>query len=115
MQRNYVSLIASALMACLTSSAANAETGLASYYGPGFNGHRTASGAVFNSSQSTCAHRTLPFGTRVRVVNLSNGLSAECVVNDRGPFVRGRIIDLSAGVARQLRLTLARVSVEVVR
>ena len=112
MQRNHVSLISAGILACLAWPAV-AQTGLASYYGPGFAGHRTASGSVFNPSLSTCAHRTLPFGTRVRVVNLANGRSEVCVVNDRGPFVRGRIIDLSQGTARRIGLTLGRVSLEV--
>lgn len=113
MQYHHISLTIAALVAgCL---AASAQEGIASYYGPGFNGHRTASGAIFNSSQSTCAHRSLPFGTRVRVVNLSNGLSGVCVVTDRGPFVRGRIIDLSQGMARRIGLTLGRVRLEVVQ
>src|SRR5581483_1403418 len=71
--------------------------GNASWYGPGFSGHRTASGERFNRNAMTLAHRGLPFGTRVKVTNLKNGRAAIARVNDRGPFVRGRIADLSQG------------------
>ncbi len=71
------------------------ETGIASWYGPTFYGKRTASGAIFRKNALTAAHRTLPLGTRVRVENLENGRSVDVVINDRGPFVRGRVIDLS--------------------
>ena len=76
------------------------ETGKASWYGPGFHGKRTANGEVYDMDAMTAAHKKLPFGTEVRVVNLDNGRSTEVRINDRGPFVRGRIIDLSrAGAA----------------
>ncbi len=78
--------------------------GMASWYGPGFNGKRTASGERFRQSQLTAAHKTLPFGTIVRVTNLQNARSVDVRINDRGPFVRGRIIDLSKGAAQQLRM-----------
>ncbi len=78
--------------------------GMASWYGPGFNGKRTASGERFRQGQLTAAHKTLPFGTIVRVTNLQNTRSVDVRINDRGPFVRGRIIDLSKGAARQLRM-----------
>jgi rare lipoprotein A len=78
--------------------------GLASWYGPGFNGNRSASGEVFNQNAMTAAHRTLPFGTQVRVTNLDTGQSVVVRINDRGPFSRGRIIDLSAGAARVIGL-----------
>lgn len=71
------------------------ETGIASWYGPTFYGKKTASGAIFRKDALTAAHRTLPLGTRVRVENLDNGRSVDVIVNDRGPFVNGRIIDLS--------------------
>jgi rare lipoprotein A len=76
--------------------------GRASYYGRGFAGRRTASGAVFRPEQLTAAHRSLPLGTKVRVTNLHNGESVLVTINDRGPFVRGRHIDLSLGAARQI-------------
>jgi rare lipoprotein A len=72
---------------------------MASWYGPGFHGRRTASGETFNSSSLTAAHRYLPFGTKVRVTNLRNGRSVVVRINDRGPFSGGRVIDLSRGAA----------------
>ena len=76
--------------------------GIASYYGREFHGKRTASGEIYNMRKYTAAHRTLPFGSIVRVTNLSNGRSVKVRINDRGPFVKGRIIDLSYGAARKL-------------
>jgi rare lipoprotein A len=75
------------------------KRGMASWYGPGFHGRRTASGETFNSGGLTAAHRYLPFGTRVRVTNLRNGRSVVVRINDRGPFSGGRVIDLSRGAA----------------
>ena len=92
-------------------SQANIETGralqkgMASWYGPGFHGRRTASGERFNSYEMTAAHRYLPFGTRLRVVNESNGRSVVVRVSDRGPFTHRRIIDLAKGPAQALGLT----------
>ncbi|MEH2434073.1 MAG: septal ring lytic transglycosylase RlpA family protein [Nostoc sp.] len=76
--------------------------GMASYYGYDGSGNRTASGQRFNPEGMTAAHRSLPFGTQVRVTNTRNGRSVVVRINDRGPFVRGRVIDLSAGAARIL-------------
>lgn len=81
------------------------QRGMASWYGPGFHGRRTASGETFNSSEMTAAHRYLPFGTRLRVVNESNGRSVVVRVNDRGPFTHRRVIDLAKGPAQALGLT----------
>lgn len=78
------------------------ERGRISMYGREFSGKKTASGEPFDPSALTMAHRTLPFGTRVRVTNLENQRSVEVVVNDRGPFVSGRIADLSEAAARRL-------------
>jgi rare lipoprotein A len=78
------------------------ETGLASWYGPRFHGKRTASGEIFNQHDFTAAHRTLPWGSKVKVTNTANGKSVEVRINDRGPFGRGRIIDLSRAAARAL-------------
>lgn len=75
--------------------------GMASWYGHE-SGNRTASGARFEPMRLTAAHRTLPFGTKVRVTNLKNDRSVVVVINDRGPFVRGRIIDLSKGAAKSI-------------
>ncbi|MBD1873152.1 septal ring lytic transglycosylase RlpA family protein [Nodosilinea sp. FACHB-131] len=91
-------------------------TGMASWYGPGFHGRRSASGEVFNQNDLTAAHRTLPFGTRVRVTNVSTGQSVVVRINDRGPFSHGRVIDLSAAAASNIGLRasgVARVQLEV--
>ncbi|MDX2098673.1 MAG: septal ring lytic transglycosylase RlpA family protein [Leptolyngbyaceae cyanobacterium bins.59] len=74
--------------------------GWASWYGPGFNGNLSASGEVFNQHDLTAAHRYLPFGTRVRVTNLDNGRSVVVRINDRGPYIHDRVIDLSLGAAQ---------------
>ena len=94
------------------------EVGIASYYDHGFHGHRTASGKVYDRHGMTAAHRTLPFGTRVRVTNLRNHRSVVLLITDRGPFARGRIIDISPHAARKLGFWhkgTARVRVEVLR
>ncbi|MBI2209756.1 MAG: septal ring lytic transglycosylase RlpA family protein [Deltaproteobacteria bacterium] len=78
------------------------QTGIASWYGPGFHGRPTASGVIYNQNDLTAAHQTLPLGTRVMVTNLANGRSAEVTINDRGPFAKGRIVDLSYAAARTL-------------
>jgi rare lipoprotein A len=80
------------------------QTGLASWYGPGFHGNRTSSGEIYDQNDLTAAHRSLPLGTRVAVTSLHNGKSVEVRINDRGPFVDGRIIDLSHAAARTLDL-----------
>jgi len=77
-------------------------SGIASWYGPGFHGNRSASGERYNQNAMTAAHRSLPFGTKVQVTNLNNGRSVIVRINDRGPYVRGRVIDLSAAAARVL-------------
>lgn len=74
----------------------------ASWYGPGFYGRRTANGEVFTGNDMTAAHRSLPFGTRVRVTNQSTGRAVVVRINDRGPFVGGRSIDLSRAAAERL-------------
>jgi rare lipoprotein A len=78
------------------------ELGTASWYGPGFHGNRTSSGEIYDQYDLTAAHQTLPLGTRVAVTNLLNGREVEVRVNDRGPFVKGRSIDLSYAAARLL-------------
>src|ERR671926_1980444 len=77
-------------------------SGMASWYGPGFQGRRTANGERFNTHALTAAHKTLPLGTRVRVVNKHTGRSVVVRINDRGPYVRGRVIDLSRAAARAI-------------
>ncbi|HEX8699588.1 MAG TPA: septal ring lytic transglycosylase RlpA family protein [Myxococcaceae bacterium] len=86
--------------------------GLASYYGPGLHGRPTASGEKFDQNAMTAAHRTVRFGSCLRVVNMENGRSVQVRVNDRGPFKEGRIIDVSLEAARKLDMVkkgLARV------
>ncbi len=85
-------------------SAGQSQTGKASWYGPGFHGRRTASGERFNQNVMTAAHPRLPFGTRVRVTNHRSGRSVVVRINDRGPFIRGRIIDLSRASAHSIGL-----------
>ncbi|MDJ0649650.1 MAG: septal ring lytic transglycosylase RlpA family protein [Xenococcaceae cyanobacterium MO_188.B19] len=87
-----------------TQIARTVFNGRASWYGPGFHGRRTANGEIYNSNALTAAHRTLAFGTRVRVTNINNGRSVIVRINDRGPFIKGRIIDVSAGAARRLNM-----------
>ena len=93
-------------------------TGEASWYGPGFYGNHTANGEIYRQGTMTAAHRTLPFGTKVRVTNLWNGRSAVIRINDRGPFVDHRVIDLGHGAASNLGLIssgIAQVKLEVLR
>ena len=79
-------------------------TGEASYYGPGFHGKQTASGEIFNQNDYTCAHKSLPFGTKLKVVRDDNGASVVVRVNDRGPYVDGRILDLSVAAGKDIGL-----------
>ena len=81
------------------------QSGRASWYGPGFHGRRTASGETFNANALTAAHRTLPFGTRVRVMNKSTGRSVVVRINDRGPYAHGRVIDLSRASAQAIGIS----------
>ena len=102
----------------LVPSVVRTITGEASWYGPGFYGNRTANGEVYRPGTMTAAHRTLPFGTKVRVTNLWNGRTAVIRINDRGPFVHHRVIDLGHGAASSLGLTasgIAQVRLEVLR
>ncbi len=93
------------------------ETGYASWYGGKFNGRQTASGEIFDTNKMTAAHKTLPFGTLVKVTNLNNGESVQVRINDRGPFVEGRIIDLSRAAAAHIGMMstgIAPVKVEII-
>ncbi len=83
-------------------STATVRTGLATYYAKRFEGHHTTSGQRYRAKKFTAAHRSLPFGTVVTVTNLSNGKSVDVTVNDRGPFTRRFIIDVSAAAAKAL-------------
>lgn len=90
--------------------------GLASWYGQRHQGHATASGEIYDTSKLTAAHRTLPFGTRLRVTNVENGRSVVVRVNDRGPWVKDRVLDVSMAAARALGMVgdgVARVEIVV--
>lgn len=94
------------------------SNGMASWYGPGFHGRRTANGERYNQYAMTAAHKTLAFGTRVRVTNLNNGRSVIVRINDRGPYIRSRVIDLSAAAARNIGMVnsgVAPVRLEILR
>jgi rare lipoprotein A len=94
------------------------QHGLASWYGNEYHGRQSASGEIFNENALTAAHRTLPFGTVVRVYNKKNGRQVVVRINDRGPFIRGRIIDLSKAAAREIDMIVdgvVPVRLEVVR
>lgn len=101
-------LLGAALALCLVAGAAAAEepvyeeTGEASFYGPGFHGKKTASGETFNQDELTAAHPKLPLGSEVEVKNLENGKSVTVEINDRGPYAKGRDIDLSKAAAKEL-------------
>jgi rare lipoprotein A len=103
--------------AALPQKIKKVEVGWASWYGKDFHGRKTASGAVYDMYQLTAAHKTLPLGTTVMVTHLNNGRSVMVAINDRGPFVRGRIIDLSYAAAQALGMAeegVAKVRVEVI-
>lgn len=102
-----------AALVALTAPSAHAQTCRASWYGPGFHGRPTASGERFNQNALTAAHRTMRFGTRLQVCR-----GSKCVVvriNDRGPFVRGRCIDLSRAAAKAIGLTKVGVGTVTIR
>jgi rare lipoprotein A len=112
-----VALIVSTSLAQNPAWPAGRQAGKASFYADKFEGHPTASGEKYKHSKLTAAHKTLPFGTRVKVTNQANQKSVEVVINDRGPYVDGRIIDLSKSAAEKLDFIsqgLAEVSVEVI-
>lgn len=93
-------------------------TGVASWYGPGFNGRQSANGEIFNQNELTAAHKSLPFGTLVRVTNLNNGRSVIVRINDRGPYIGNRILDLSARAAQEIGMIstgVAPISLEILR
>ena len=94
------------------------QIGIASYYGKKFHKKRTANGEIFNMYKVSAAHKSYPLGTKVRVTNLKNGKSIKLVINDRGPFVKGRIIDLSYKAARKLDFVnqgTVKVRIDVIR
>lgn len=104
----------------VTSTAGEAgfkQKGVASYYADRFHGRKTASGVRYDKGALTAAHKTLPMGTKVRVTNLKSGESVDVEINDRGPHVKGRVVDLSKAAARELGMTkagVAKVQVEVI-
>ena len=102
MIRKAVSVAALAAALLSLSTAAYAQCGGASWYGPGFNGKRAASGEVFNENAMTAAHRSLPFGTKLTVTYQRTGKHIQVTINDRGPFHGSRIIDLSKAAASEL-------------
>jgi rare lipoprotein A len=89
------------------ASTVSGQTGVASYY---WQPQRVAAGGTFNPNALTAAHKTLPFGTRVRVTHLESGRSVDVVINDRGPYVKGRVIDLSRRAAQKIGMTAAGVA-----
>jgi rare lipoprotein A len=105
------SFVVSCVFAFALAGSASAETGIASVYG--YKGSKTASGERAHPGGMTAAHRTLPFGTKVKVTNKRNGRSVVVRINDRGPFIRGRVIDLTPAAASQLGFSgLTTVSLE---
>lgn len=94
----------------------NAQTGIASWYGPGFEGRKTASGEKFRQHSLTAAHKTLKFGTKLKVTNLHNGKTVFVTITDRGPHVKGRIIDLSKAAKTAIGMDgTAKVSLKVIK
>ena len=100
-----LSFVVGALAFCSSAEAKVLQHGVASCYGPGFHGRRTASGEKFNTHALTAAHKTLPFGSRVRVTNERTGRSVVVRINDRGPYAHGRVIDLSKAAAQAVGLS----------
>ena len=94
------------------------QKGVASYYADRFHGRKTASGKRYNKQALTAAHKTLPLGTKVRVTNVRNGETVDVEINDRGPYVKGRVIDLSKAAARELGMVgagVAQVRLEIIK
>jgi len=87
------------------TAAASVQSGKASWYGPGFHGRRTANGERFNTNDYTAAHKTLPFGTKLKVTHAKTGKSVVVRINDRGPYAHGRVIDLSRASARAIGIS----------
>ncbi len=97
-----VATLALGLFAFIPVASAAGQCGGASWYGPGFHGKKTASGQKFNENAMTAAHKTLPFGTVVKVTDQRTGKSIKVTITDRGPFHKGRVIDLSKAAAAKL-------------
>lgn len=103
-----------ATLSVASFSSAFAASGVASWYGSGFHGKKTANGETFNMYSMTAAHKTLPFGSKVKVTNLRNGKSTTVCINDRGPYAHGRVIDLSKKANQTIGCNLCKVKLEVV-
>ena len=115
--RSLLLILALVAAGCSSSRPPKKQVGIASWYGPGFHGKPTASGEVFDMNGISAAHKTLPLGTVVDVENLENGRTLQVRINDRGPFVRGRILDLSRAAAAELGMEaagIARIRLRVV-
>jgi rare lipoprotein A len=118
--RNYllIALMVGFAAGCAAPRGAVIDAGVASWYGPGFHGNATANGERYDQNAMTAAHRTLPFNTVVRVTNLDNSKSVVVRINDRGPYVDNRVIDLSYAAAREIGMIdagLARVRLQLIR
>ena len=114
--KNRWSWISTLLLAFCLAAWADSDEGVASYYADSLNGNPTASGEPYDRDALTAAHRTLPFGTRVRVTNLDNGKAVEVRINDRGPYSKHRLIDVSGAAAERLDMMdagTAKVRIEV--
>lgn len=114
---NFAAKVNSETVVNHSQASTTTETGVASFYSDKFNGRRTANGEIFHNKKLTAAHRTLPFGTYVKVTALWNGRSVVVKINDRGPFIKGRVIDLSKAAAAKLHLIgkgVGKVDIEVV-
>lgn len=114
MEMRYLIIVVAFIVSLSSCARKITETGKASFYADKFQGRPTSSGETFSQHKLTAAHRTLPFGTRVKVTNLANGRSVYVIVNDRGPFAGGRILDVSKKAAQKLGMVDAGVaSVEI--
>lgn len=116
MMKKYIMILLLCMIAACPSMAQKYD-GLASFYGPQFHGRKAANGTVYNMHEYTCAHRALPFGTKLKVTNLKNNKCVVVTVTDRGPYAKRRVVDLSMAAANDLdmlRSGVVPVSVEVV-
>lgn len=114
----FITLFTALVSMSFVPASAQTQTGIASYYGNQFHGRRTSSGEVYHRDSLTCAHRTLPFGTLLKVRNTKNGREVVVKVTDRGPFRRGGIVDLSMAAAKEIDMVssgIVRVEVEQVK
>lgn len=106
----FVQIFALVFLTFQVASATPVEKGLASYYDDSFHGRKTASGEKYDKNQLTAAHKTLPFGTKVKIKNPANGKSVNVVINDRGPYIKGRVIEVSKKAAQAIDLVKVNVA-----